>query len=215
MPCGRDWHEPEPPIARLGYHHLTQTGWVGGAHAPVLLYPSGCHASLRAIAAAVPHSIGVAMTSYSRLPTRNVPAPEVQSLTEPESKDVRPEAQSGRGSTIADRPSPALDRLPVRVEGEIRLVPIGEVLYCYADGDRTIVVTPHGELKSHLCLARLTERLEPWRFFRCHRAYLVNLDHVRSVIPWTRNAYSLTLDGNREVPLSKHRVGALRELLNW
>ena len=112
-------------------------------------------------------------------------------------------------------PAPALDRLPVRVEGEIRLLPVVDVLYCYADGDRTVVVTRQGELHSHLCLSRLAARLEPWGFFRCHRAYLVNLDHVRSVIPWTRNAYSLALEGNREVPLSKHRVGVLRRLLDW
>lgn len=92
---------------------------------------------------------------------------------------------------------------------------MGEVIYCYADGERTVVVTRQGELRSHLCLARLAERLEPWRFFRCHRAYLVNLGFVRSIIPWTRNAYSLTLEGQREVPLSKHRVKELRELLKW
>lgn len=107
------------------------------------------------------------------------------------------------------------DRLPVRVEGEIRLLSLGEVLYCYADGDRTVVVTAEGELPSHVCLARLASRLEPCGFFRCHRAYLVNLDSVRSIIPWTRNAYSLTLAGKREVPLSKHRVTALRRLLGW
>jgi len=110
---------------------------------------------------------------------------------------------------------PALDRLPVRLDGEIRLLPVGEVVYCYADGDRTLVVTQAGELRSHLCLTRLAERLEPFRFFRCHRAYLVNLDYVCSVIPWTRNAFSLTLQGGKEIPLSKHRVSALKELLPW
>src|SRR5881409_4480990 len=67
---------------------------------------------------------------------------------------------------------PALDRLPVRLDGEIRLLPVAEVLYCYADGDRTMLVTRGGELRSHLSLSRLAERLEPFRFFRCHRAYL-------------------------------------------
>ncbi len=110
---------------------------------------------------------------------------------------------------------PALDRLPVRLDGEIRLLPVGNVLYCYADGDRTMLVTRAGELRSHLCLTRLAERLEPFRFFRCHRAYLVNLDHVCSVIPWTRNAFSLTLEGGKEIPLSKHRLPALKELLGW
>ena len=109
----------------------------------------------------------------------------------------------------------SLDRLPIRVEGEIRLLPVTEVIYCYATGNRTVVVTARGELSSHVGLRRLAERLEPWGFFRCHRAYVVNLGYVRSVIPWTRNAYSLMLDGNREIPLSKHRVTALRRMLDW
>ncbi len=105
--------------------------------------------------------------------------------------------------------------LPVHLEGEIRLLPVQEVLYCYADGGRTRVVTVQGELPSRWSLRDLAERLEPAWFFRAHRAYLVNLAHVRGVIPWTRNAYSLALDGRREVPLSRHRVRALRELLRW
>lgn len=112
-------------------------------------------------------------------------------------------------------PVPALDRLPVRIDGEIRLLPLGDVIYCYAEGGSTVVVTPRGELRCHLCLQRLASRLEPWGFFRCHRAYLVNLGFVRSVVPWTRNAYSLLLEGSREIPLSKHRVGPLRRLLQW
>lgn len=105
--------------------------------------------------------------------------------------------------------------LPVVLEGEIRLLPVHEVLYCYADAHRTLVVTPQGELPTRGPLHALAARLGTARFFRSHRAYLVNLDHVRSVVPWTRNAYSLTLEGRREVPLSKHRVKALRDLVGW
>lgn len=104
--------------------------------------------------------------------------------------------------------------LPVVLDGEIRLLPLREVLYCYADADRTLVVTPQGELPTRGSLQSLASRLEPG-FFRSHRAYLVNLDHVRAVIPWTRNAYSLALEGRKEVPLSKHRVKALRDLVGW
>ena len=105
--------------------------------------------------------------------------------------------------------------LPVVLDGEIRLLPVRDVLYCYAEDNRTLVVTPQGELPTRGSLHALAARLEPARFFRSHRAYLVNLDYVRSVIPWTRNAYSLALEGRREVPLSKHRVKAPRELVGW
>lgn len=128
---------------------------------------------------------------------------------------VRTGTRTEDGGRAVARAEPALDRIPVRLDGEIRLLPVADIIYCYADGDRTVLVTAHGELRSHFCLVRLGERLEAWRFFRCHRAYLVNLAHVASVIPWTRNAYSLTLTGGKEVPLSKHRLPALRELLGW
>lgn len=106
-------------------------------------------------------------------------------------------------------------RLPVPLDGEIRLLPFDDVLYCYADGTHSTVVTAQGELITRWPLRRLAERLPEGRFFRAHRAYLVNLAYVRSIIPWTRNAYSLGLDGAREIPLSKHRVRALRYLLRW
>lgn len=106
-------------------------------------------------------------------------------------------------------------KLPVPLDGEIRLLPLEDVLYCYADGARSTVVTLQGELATRWPLRHLAERLPPGRFFRAHRAYLVNLAHVQSIIPWTRNAYSLGLDGAREIPLSKHRVKALRHLLRW
>src|SRR2546428_5912039 len=142
----------------------------------------------------------------SQAPSKRLPGPMILWSSGPPPERV---AEPAAGA------EPALDRLPVRLDGEIRLLPVGEVLYCYADGDRTLLVTRTGELRSHLSLSRLAERLEPFRFFRCHRAYLVNLDNVCSVIPWTRNAFSLTLEGGKEVPLSKHRVRALKVLLGW
>jgi ABC-2 type transport system ATP-binding protein len=54
-------------------------------------------------------------------------------------------------------------------------------------------------------------------FFRAHRSYLVNLQHVKEVIPYTRNSFSLRLDDpqNTEIPLSKSAAGELRELLGY
>jgi len=106
-----------------------------------------------------------------------------------------------------------LGRIPVRLDGEIRLVPACDVLYCVAEAGRVTLVMPGGRMRGSGRIGPLARQLEPLGFFRSHRAYLVNLEYIRSVIPWTRNAYSLTLEGNKEVPLSKHRLGALRQVL--
>src|SRR5207247_9663798 len=90
------------------------------------------------------------------------------------SRDVSGLLAEGVAEPVAGA-EPALDRLPVRLDGEIRLLPVAEVLYCYANGDRTMLVTRGGELRCHLSLSRLAERLEQFRFFGFHRVYWVTI----------------------------------------
>ena len=49
-------------------------------------------------------------------------------------------------------------------------------------------------------LAKLQEQLSASGFFRAHKSFLVNMQHVRSV-----NIASITMRDGAEVPLSKHR----------
>lgn len=105
--------------------------------------------------------------------------------------------------------------LPIRCEDEIRFVPIGDIWFCTWIRNAALVVTSAGEFKISKTLDALEERLARYGFFRAHRSYVVNLQHLRSIIVWTRNAYTLTLHCKREVPLSKHRLAALRRMLDW
>ena len=77
--------------------------------------------------------------------------------------------------------------------------------------------TTEGRLPSQFTLTELEERLALSGFFRAHRGYLVNLQHVKAVIPYTRNSFSLILDdeSETEIPLSKSAARELRELLDY
>lgn len=87
--------------------------------------------------------------------------------------------------------------------------------FCTRTSKATVVVTSVGEFKVTKTLDALDVRLAPHGFFRAHRSYVVNLEQIRNIITWSRNAYTLMLHCNREVPLSKHRIGALRRMLRW
>ena len=54
-------------------------------------------------------------------------------------------------------------------------------------------------------------------FFRAHRAYLVNLQQVKEVIPYTRDSFTLRLKdaAGTEIPLSKSAERDLRDLLGY
>jgi ABC-2 type transport system ATP-binding protein len=108
-------------------------------------------------------------------------------------------------------------KIPVKLEARVALLNPGDILYATAEGGRAALQTREGRLSTQFTLTELEERLARSGFFRAHRGYLVNLQHVKEVIPYTRNSFSLILDdeAQTEIPLSKAAARELRELLDY
>lgn len=108
-------------------------------------------------------------------------------------------------------------KIPVRLEGRVALVNPADILFADAEEGRAFVQTTEARLPTQFTLAELEERLSGRGFFRAHRGYLVNLQHVTEVIPFTRNTFSLRMDDPEGtlIPLSKSAAGELRDLLGY
>jgi ABC-2 type transport system ATP-binding protein len=108
-------------------------------------------------------------------------------------------------------------KIPVRLEGSVALINPADVLYALAQEGRTYLQTDAKRYPSQFTMTELEERLAPRGFFRAHRGYLVNLQHVQEVIPYTRSSFSLKLndDEGTLIPLSKDAARELRELLGY
>ncbi|HSR48542.1 MAG TPA: LytTR family transcriptional regulator DNA-binding domain-containing protein [Anaerolineales bacterium] len=108
-------------------------------------------------------------------------------------------------------------KIPVRTEGSVILVNPADIFCVEADEGRASLVTTEGPMPTHFTMAELEARLAGRGFFRAHRSYLVNLQHVREVIPFTRNSYSLRLNdpSGTLIPLSRTAAAQLRDLLGY
>ncbi|MBK5109032.1 MAG: LytTR family transcriptional regulator DNA-binding domain-containing protein [Anaerolineales bacterium] len=108
-------------------------------------------------------------------------------------------------------------KIPVRLEGKVALVNPGDILFADTQDSKTYLNTSEGRLQTQFTMEELEKRLARSGFFRAHRTFLVNLQHVKEVIPYTRNSYSMRLDdeGNTEIPLSKSAAAELRDLLGY
>ncbi len=108
-------------------------------------------------------------------------------------------------------------KIPVRLEGQVMLLNPSEVLYASAEEGRAWLHTADDHFPTHFTLNELEQRLVPRGFFRAHRGYLVNLQRVQAVIPYTRDSFTLVLDDSArtEIPLSKTSARELRELLGY
>jgi ABC-2 type transport system ATP-binding protein len=108
-------------------------------------------------------------------------------------------------------------KVPARKEDRIMLFDPGELLYATSRDGKTFLHTAREEATTNLTLQELESRLVGRGFFKAHRAYLVNLQHIKAVIQFTRNSYTLLLNDEKEtmIPLSKQCEKELQELLGY
>lgn len=104
-----------------------------------------------------------------------------------------------------------LERLPVRADEKVLLIPYDDVAVAYTNG-RDVLVSAKGAVhKCDLSLQELEERLQGHNFFRTHRSYVVNLDKILEISPWFSGSYVLKIEGiPLEVPVSRKHAKDFR-----
>lgn len=108
-------------------------------------------------------------------------------------------------------------RVVVRTGSRLLLVDQKDVCFATVEDGRITVVTKALEGDSNVrTLEELADQLDPGQFWRAHRSFLVNLQHIREVVPWFKSSYQLRMDDRNatEIPVSRSQTKRLRELFN-
>ena len=105
------------------------------------------------------------------------------------------------------------------VQAQSRLLLVDQADICYAAIDEGVirVATQNFEGQSKCrTLEELLELLDPAIFWRAHRGFVVNLNHIREVVPWFKSSYQLRMGDRKhtEIPVSRAQTKRLRELFN-
>ncbi len=108
-------------------------------------------------------------------------------------------------------------RVVVEVGSRLLLVDQKDVCFARIEDGRISVMTKTLEGDSNVrTLEELADQLDPGQFWRAHRSFLVNIQHIREVVPWFKSSYQLRMDdrGGTEIPVSRSQTKRLRELFN-
>jgi len=103
-------------------------------------------------------------------------------------------------------PAPRADAKLLIDDGEKMLVLSPDAIYYAVPSQRMLEIhTENGVIESKMTLQELEKKLEGRSFFRTHRSYLVNLDHILEITPWFNGAYNITLKDKERttVPVSR------------
>ena len=119
-------------------------------------------------------------------------------------------APEARTTPFAKKP---LQRIAFRDGANIEVVPVQRIDYIEAQDDYVHVFARGAKHVKQQTLGELEQLLDPARFVRVHRSYIVNLESLDRVEPYAKDSrVAVMKDGNR-VPISRTGYERLRALL--
>jgi two-component system LytT family response regulator/two-component system response regulator LytT len=115
------------------------------------------------------------------------------------------------------RPTAQKNKLVVKSQGRLFLVDSEEIIFATIEGGVISICTRDLEgISNFHTVEELQGNLDPKVFWRVHRSYLVNVNHIKEVVPWFKSSYQLKMQDRKqtEIPVSRAQTRKLRELLN-
>ena len=110
-------------------------------------------------------------------------------------------------------PGQAVERIVVRDGAKVHIIPIAKLDYVEAQDDYAAL---HSERKSYLkqqTIASLETQLDPQRFVRIHRSYIVNLERIARIEPYAKDSRVAVLRDSTQLPVSRSGYAKLKALL--
>jgi len=114
--------------------------------------------------------------------------------------------RSGRTAAVpAVKPRALSGRMMLRHREGISFVDLQDILLIQREERSTVLYTADNErFVTNDTLSEMEERLPADVFFRCHKSYIINLNHIRDITPYGRWTYVVRLEGTQHDALITH-----------
>jgi two-component system, LytTR family, response regulator len=125
----------------------------------------------------------------------------------------RLESLVGQLAAPATKPPPT--KILVKAQSRMFLVDSDDIIYVGTeDGTITVYARDAEGVSNYRTIEELAAALDVDIFWRPHRSYLVNINHIKEVVPWFKSSYILKMNDKRqsEIPVARAQTKRLREL---
>ena len=128
----------------------------------------------------------------------------------------RPPSQGVNAAELAAAarpPGEAMERIVVRDGAKVHIIPIAKLDYVEAQDD---YVALRSEKKNYLkqqTISSVEALLDPRKFVRIHRSYILNLERISRIEPYTKDSRVAVLQDGTQLPVSRSGHAKLKALL--
>ncbi|HZS53561.1 MAG TPA: response regulator [Bryobacteraceae bacterium] len=171
----------------------------------------------------------VFVTAYDQYAMKAFDAAAVDYLLKPfELERFRTALQRSRRRLEEKTPSPAVDdlrraasgpgqhlqRIVIRDNARVHIIPVDQLDYVEAEDDYIGLHTGGKKYLKQQTISSLEASLDPARFIRVHRSFIINLDKLGKIEPYTKDTKLAVLTDGSQVPVSRAGYMRLRELVD-
>jgi two-component system LytT family response regulator/two-component system response regulator LytT len=138
---------------------------------------------------------------------------EIEAQTSPTERLEQLVSQLAETKSASSQPAKVL----LRSQQRMLLVDSRDLIFASIEGGLISITAKDAEgTSNYRTLEELLDALDSESFWRPHRSYLVNIHHIKEVVPWFKSSFMLKMNDKKqsEIPVSRQQTKRLRELFN-
>jgi two-component system, LytTR family, response regulator len=109
----------------------------------------------------------------------------------------------------------SLERVVVKTGNKIKVIPVDKISYIEAQDDFVMIYTDEGKHLKQGTMKYYEDHLDETRFIRVHRSYIVRIDQVTQLEPYSKENYILKLRNGTSLKVSRNGLKNLKDKFNF
>ncbi|HZJ32415.1 MAG TPA: LytTR family DNA-binding domain-containing protein [Vicinamibacterales bacterium] len=106
-----------------------------------------------------------------------------------------------------------IERILIRDKADVHVIPVAKIDYIESQDDYVSLKVGDRQLLKEQTLSELEQQLDPGRFVRIHRRYLLNVSRLARIEQSVTDSRVAVLQDGSELPISRSGYAKLREIL--
>jgi two-component system LytT family response regulator len=96
-----------------------------------------------------------------------------------------------------------IERVVVKEAGKLFIVPVDDIYFIQAAEDYIVIVTENKEYIKHATMKFFEEKLPAKDFVRVHRSYIININWIQEIQPYSKAIHTIIMKNGRSLKTSK------------
>ncbi len=114
----------------------------------------------------------------------------------------------------ARTPGQFADRIVLRDGSDVHIIPVTKLDYAEAQDDYVALASEGKKRLKQQTISSLEQSLDPARFLRIHRSYILNIERLKKLEPYGKDTHVAILTDGTRLPVSRSGYTRLRTFLD-